>query len=206
MLLLSRSGRWVWLSFLSVSTALAAAACSPLAAAEKPAKAELPIAILNLDRLSQGYEPLNDRLAALKADVAKLDRTAKLRQVELETVQNQLRGAKAGTAEFERLRLQQAKLQTELQLFIEREKQEVQKKESAIYLDFYRQVEAEVAEFCQPRGIKLVLRQQKSEAKTSDSPQEIIKLISRPVVYQDGLDITDAILKALADDDQDRDK
>ena len=160
----------------------------------------LPIAVLNLDRIfdATNYKPLADRMAPLKVEAAEVEQKIQVRQVELETVQNQLRAARQGSPDFERLQLQFSKLQTELQLFVNRERQAMQKKEGVIYLALYREVDDEVQKYCKTKGIKLVIRQQQTKTEGDVTPQEILKALNRVVVYEDGLDITDDILKALA--------
>ena len=160
----------------------------------------LPIAVLNLDRIfdATNYKPLADRMAPLKVEAAEVEQKIQVRQVELETVQNQLRAARQGTPDFDRLQVQFSKLQTELQLFVNRERQAMQKKEGVIYLALYREVDDEVQKYCRAKGIKLVIRQQQTRTEGDVTPQELLKALNRIVIYEDGLDITDEILKALA--------
>ena len=157
-----------------------------------------PVAILNMDRVVKTHQPLLDELKPLQAEVKKLQETVQVRQAELETVALQLQKAPQGSAEFQRLQMQAVKLQNELRQFAATEQQALQKKELAVLVAFHRTLEDEVAKFAKANGIKLVLRQQDSSLDDNQSPAEILKSLNRDIIYQDGLDITDEILKALA--------
>ena len=157
----------------------------------------LPIALVNMDRIFKTYKPLQDKLAPIKEGVQDLEKKAQLRQIELETVVTQLRKAQPGSPDFNRLQQQAAKLQTELQQFVAKERDALQKQEAAVLLDMYRQVDDEVTKLAKAKGLKLVIRQQDSSLDENQPLAEILKTLNRGIVYQDGLDITDEILKAL---------
>jgi Skp family chaperone for outer membrane proteins len=168
-----------------------------VAAGDARAEEPLPIAILNMDRVFKTHQPLLDQLAPVREETKKLQETVALRQSEIETVATQLRKADQGSPEFQRLQMQAIKLQNELRQMVEKEQQALQKKESVIYLAFYRTLEEEVGKYSKAKGIKLVLRQQESSLDENQPLPDILKALSRSIIYQDGLDITDEILKAL---------
>lgn len=157
----------------------------------------LPIALVNMDRIFKTYKPLQDKLAPIKEGVQDLEKKAQLRQIELETVVTQLRKSQPGSPEFNRLQQQAAKLQTELQQFVAKERDALQKQEAGVLLDMYRQVDDEIKKYAKAKGLKLVIRQQDSSLDENQPLAEILKTLNRGIVYEDGLDITDEILKAL---------
>jgi Skp family chaperone for outer membrane proteins len=176
----------------AVVCAVAALACGPLAAAEP-----LPVALVNLERLLKEYQPLQDQLEPLKGEAKDFDEKVQLRQAELETVVARLRGTQPGSPDFQRLEQQAVKLQNELRQFVETERQALQKKEADIYLDFYRQMEAAVGKYAKQHGIRLVLRQQGGSPGEEQPLAEVLKLLNRDVIWHEGLDITDEVLKSL---------
>lgn len=176
---------------LAILTAVFAA--WPSVRAQEP----LPIALVNMDRVFKTHQPLLDKLAPIKEGAQNLEKKAQLRQIELETVVTQLRKAQPGTPEAQRLQQQAAKLQTELQQFVVKEREELQRREAAVFLDMYRQLEDEVKKYAKAKGIKLVIRQQEGSLDEKQSLQEILKTLNRGIIYEEGLDITDEILKAL---------
>jgi Skp family chaperone for outer membrane proteins len=167
------------------------------ASASSGAAEPLPIALVNMDRLFKTHQPLLDQLEPLKTEAKDLDAKVQLRQAELEAVAAKLRSAQPGSPEFQRLQQEGVKLQNELRQFVETERQALQKKEAAVYLEFYRQVEAEVNKYAKAHGIKLVLRQQDSSLDENQPLAEVLKTLSRGVIYEEGLDITDEIVKGL---------
>jgi Skp family chaperone for outer membrane proteins len=175
--------------------ALAAAAPLPLARAQDAAP--LPVALVNMDRIFGKYQPFQDKLAPVREAAAELNKKIQLRQSELETVVNKLRASQPGTPESQRLQQQAARLQAELQQFVQKERDELQKQESKLLLELYRQVEEEVRKYAKARKIKLVIRQQESSLDDNQSLQDILKSLNRGIIFEDGLDITDDIIKAL---------
>ena len=157
----------------------------------------LPIAILNMDRIFKTYKPLLDQLAPAREEAKALQEKIQLRQAEIETVANQIRKAEPGSPDFQRLQGQLLKLNGELQQMAQAGQQTIQKKETTIYLAFYRTLDEEVAKYAKAKGLKLVLRQQDSSLDDNQPLQEILKSLNRGIIYQDGLDITDDILQAL---------
>jgi Skp family chaperone for outer membrane proteins len=168
-------------------------ACSAAIHAAEPA----PFALVNVDRILKTYKPLQDKLEPLKAEAKELDAAVQVRQGELETVGNQLRSSRAGSPEQQKLQLQFVKLQTELQQFIANEQQAQHKKQAAVYVAFFRQLEAEISKYAKAHGVRLVLRQHETSYDEGQPLAEILKALNRPILYEDGLDITDAILKGL---------
>lgn len=168
-----------------------------LAAAYARADDSLPIAILNMDRIFKTHQPLLDQLAPAREEAKALQEKLQLRQAEIETVANQIRKAEPGSPDFQRLQGQLLKLNGELRQLAEAGQQTIQKKETTIYLAFYRTLDEEVAKYAKAKGLKLVLRQQDNSLDEKQPVQEILKSLNRGIIYQDGLDITDDILKAL---------
>jgi Skp family chaperone for outer membrane proteins len=120
-----------------------------------------------------------------------------LRNAELETAVSKFRAAQPGTPEAARLQQQGAKLQLDLQQYVQKERDAVQKREAAVVLALYRDLEEEIRKYAKAKGIKLVIRQQDSSLDENQTVQQIFNALNRQIVYEDGLDITDDILKAL---------
>jgi Skp family chaperone for outer membrane proteins len=157
----------------------------------------LPIALVNVDRILKTHKPLQEKLDPLKENAKELDAAVQVRQGEIETVGNKLRTIQPGTAEHQRLQLQLVKLQTDLQQFIATERQNLQKKEVAVYLELFRRLDAEVSKYAKARGLKLVLRQYETSYDEGQPLPDILKALNRTILYEESLDITDEILKAL---------
>jgi Skp family chaperone for outer membrane proteins len=168
-----------------------AAACLPAA---DPA---LPIALVNVDRILKEYKPLNDNLDPLKAEAKELEAKVQVRQAELEAAGNQIRQIQPGSPDFQRLQIQFVRMQTDLQRFIAEGRNALQKKESTTYLTFFRQLDVEISKYAKANGFKLVLRQYETSFDDGQSLPDVAKALNRTILYEEGLDITDPILKAL---------
>lgn len=174
--------------FTLTSLFIAMAPASSSLAQEK--EAPFQVAVLNLDILLKEDSKVVTALAELKQEAVEIDEKIKLRQAELESAATDARQAQAGSQEQRRLAQQAARLQSELQQFINRERANVQLKEAKIFLSAYRGIEPIVKDYCREKGIKLVLRQQTTSLDENQSAQDIVKALNRIVVFEDGLDIT----------------
>jgi Skp family chaperone for outer membrane proteins len=157
----------------------------------------LPVALVNVDRILKVHKPFLEKLDPLKAEAKELDAKLQVRQAEIENAASQLRAVQPGSSDHQRLQLQLVKLQTDLQQFVNIERQGLQKKEVAVYLEFFRQLDAETSKYAKAHGIKLVLRQYETSYDDAQPIPDVLKALNRTILYEEGLDITDEILKAL---------
>jgi Skp family chaperone for outer membrane proteins len=168
------------------------------------AEPSLPIALVNVDRIFKTHQPFQKKLEPLKAEAREFEQQVQVRQAELDTVLGQLRRAAPGSPEQQKLQLQLVKLQTELQQFVNNGRQELQKKEAALYLSFFRRVDAEIARYAKAHGVKLVIRQPETSLEENQPLTETLKALNRGILYEEGLDITEAILRGLEASPDDR--
>lgn len=158
----------------------------------------LPIAVINLDKVFNNYKKHAERLQPVSESAKELNESVQVRQVEIETAANQLRKAMPGTPEQQRLVQQIQKLRADMEVFLNAERQKIQKREVSALISTQKDVDEQIKKLCKERGLKLVLRQ--NSAPEENQPlQEVIKNLNRDVIYQDGLDITDDVIKALND-------
>jgi Skp family chaperone for outer membrane proteins len=176
--------------------AVVAAVCFTLLVPSLRADDKLPIAVVNVDKLFSDYKAHAERLAPLRESAKELDETVQVRQVELETTANQLRKAQPGTQEQLQLQAKLLKLQNDLKVFVETERQKLQKREVSAILASQKEMDEVIKRICKERGIRLVVRGY-NPPDENQPLQEVVKSLSRDVVYEDGLDITDDVLKAL---------
>ncbi len=196
-----------WLLLAAAGLALPAVAWAQdeKASGERPAAAAasgrdaFPVAVLRLDKVFKDNAELQSRLEPLKAEAGELDKKIQLRQAEIESTQAKLTRVQPGSNEFEKLQLQLARLRTELALFANRERAEIQNREGRIYLDVYRDVEKAVTEYCRQHGIRLVLRHQDEIEAPNPNLQTVLAALNRGIIYADNLDITEDIVRLLAE-------
>jgi Skp family chaperone for outer membrane proteins len=158
-------------------------------------KSDLPIALIDVGYIFKNYKPAAEKLAALKPALQELEKTVQLRQVEIEQVQRKLASPKEGE---DRAKLQQqfAKLQQELRVFVETERQSLQKRELQIQADIDKLVQAEVQRIAKERGLKLVVVRPRGNLESQDAG-ELNRTLNQLVIFEDGLDLSEEVLKAL---------
>jgi hypothetical protein len=84
-----------------------------------------------------------------------------------------------------------------MQQFVVTERSQLQKKEMAVYLDFFRKLDAEISKYAKEHRLKLVLRQSETSLEDNQTLPDAMKALNRTILFDEGLDITDDILKAL---------
>lgn len=170
------------------------AAITPAARADE-AKSDFPIGLIDVGYIFKNYKPAMEKLAALKPALQELEKNIQLRQVEIEQVQRRLTAPKEGD-DRAKLQAQFGKLQTELRAYVESERQSLQKRELQIQSDIYKLVQAEVKRIAKERGLKLVVVRPRGSLESED-PGELNRTLNQLVIFEDGLDLSDEVLKAL---------
>ena len=161
-----------------------------------PAHIPLPIATVDILQIYKSYKPVVEKLQTIRASVQELERTLQIRQVEFEGVQRKLQSPTSAQEEKEKLQLQLVKLQTELKIFVDRERLGLQKREIAIQVETYKLIQAETHRIAKERGLRLVLiRPQRS--LDSENLAEVVQTLNQAILFEEDLDITNDVLKAL---------
>jgi Skp family chaperone for outer membrane proteins len=158
---------------------------------------KLPIALVNVDKILKSHKPLVAKVDPLKAEAKELEAAVQVRQAEIETAMGQFQRAQPGSPDQQRLQAQIRKLQTDMQQFVVTERQQLQQKEVKVYLAFFRQLDAEITKYAKANGLKLVLRQYETSLDEGQTLPEVMKALNRTILFDEGLDVTDEILKAL---------
>lgn len=170
-------------------------ACLLTAASAEEPKRDLPLGLIDVGHIFKNYKPAAEKLATLKPAVQELEKTLQLRQVELEQIQRKLASPKEGD-DRAKLQGQFSKLQNELRIFVETERQGLQKRELQLQAEIYREVQAEVQNIAKERGLKLVVVRPRGSLDSQDAG-ELNRTLNQLVIFDDGLDITDDVLEAL---------
>lgn len=158
-------------------------------------KSELPIGLIDVGYIFKNYKPAVEKLATLKPALQELEKTVQLRQVEIEQVQRKLAAPKEGDNR-PKLQAQVAKLQQDLRVYLETERQNLQKRELQIQAEIYKLVQTEVQRIAKERGLKLVVVRPRGNLESQDAG-ELGRTLSQLVIFEDGLDLTEEVLKAL---------
>jgi Skp family chaperone for outer membrane proteins len=174
---------------------IVAAALLLATSARVPADEAVPIGLIDVGHIFKNYKPATEKLSELKPALAELEKTVQLRQVELEQLQRRLAAPKEGD-DRAKLQVQIAKLQTELRIFVETERQNLQKRELQIQAEIYKLVQAEVQKIAKERKLKLVVVRPRGSLESQDAG-ELNRTLNQLIIFEDGLDLTEDVLKAL---------
>jgi Skp family chaperone for outer membrane proteins len=172
---------------------------APASAQEKPIDNPLPIGLVNIEKIAQQYKPFQSQVAAMQEEAKELQSSATLKQSELEAIRNDLRKAVQGSAEFQKLQNQFLRLDRELKAFVQEGQQKFRDKELKLSLSLHREIEQVLKPYCKAKGLRLVVRTHNGSLDENQNPQQILQALNRGVLYEEGLDITDDVLKLLAE-------
>src|SRR5436190_3395643 len=169
------------------------------AAQEKGAEQSLPIGILNVEKIAQQYKPFQMKVAALQEEGKEANTAVALKQSEAQAVANDLQKAMPGSAEALKLQMQLLRLQRELQQFVAENQQKFREKDLKVSLSLHREIDEVLRPYCKAKGLKLVVRTQNGSLDENQNQQQIAQALGRGVLFEDGLDITEDVLKLLVE-------
>ena len=154
------------------------------------------IAVLDVARAFKENGRLNGELAELKKEVGYLDIEFRIRGKEIERLQQQLAAAPVGSPEREKLSDELIDRKAEAQADREKLKGQLLQREAILYRETMAQVTALAEAYSREHGIRLVIRFN-GDSTEATSQGAILKSVNRAIIFQDGLDITDAIIERL---------
>lgn len=154
------------------------------------------LAVLDIGRVFREYRQFNERLGGIREEIEEAQQRLALRQVELEAAQRELQGHTPGTADHERAQRLLIRLQNDFQTLARELQQEVAQQEAALFSQAYEQVLAQVRDYARRHTLRLVLRAHEPPLNREDRAS-VMGWVNRDVIFQQGLDITDAILAEL---------
>ncbi len=118
-------------------------------------------------------------------------------EVQVKKLAEGLKGLNRGTPEYQRLEAQVAQKRADFTVQAQLQKKQFLEKESEIYYKTYQEIKSLVRLYCQNNGISLVLRFNAEQTDNKRSRPERLRAMNRPVVYEQGIDITLVILDEL---------
>jgi len=154
------------------------------------------VAVLDISLVFEHYPDFQTQMAELKTQVEEFEAFLKKEQGELLKERDKLQNYAAGSKEFKELEEKMTHTNTDLRLKMEHQRREFLEREARIYFDGYSQVYNVVSTLAQRNEIKLVLRFS-SDSMKADDRNSVLQSVNRPVIYQQNLNITNLVIKAL---------
>lgn len=163
--------------------------------ASSSAWAQVNVALLDVGFIFKNHQGFKQQMDSMKADVAKFEQELKTQQQSIQQRSRQLGTLKAGSPQYKQLEERTTKDLADLKVKMQLRRKEIMEEEAKIYMNTYKEVMSAVSAFANANNIHLVLRYDR-EANPGEaaSPQETLKIINRPVIFQNRLDISPAIL------------
>ena len=154
------------------------------------------IAVVNIASLVQQHRDFKQRIEIIRKQVGEANKQVAVRQAEIESVQRKLQRLRPRSPEHDETQLLLVRLETELKLSGDRQRQGFVKQEAVLYSDTYSEITAAIKRYAETNGIALVLRANHEPIDPNDQ-KSVLNAVNRVVVYHAQRDITDEILKVL---------
>lgn len=165
-------------------------------AASRPAPSGTNVAVVDVSLIFKHHNKFNTQLASLNERGSELDAWVRSQQRALAKMREDLGTYKAGSPEYQQLEEKITKAIADNDLNLRRQRQDFLADEAKLYYETYAEIEQAIIRFSLQRNIGLVLRHSREQPKVED-PKSVMQNISRFVIYNNGLDITNIILDQL---------
>ena len=181
--------RWIAVSFASLAiTALFSI---------NAANAQTKVAIVDVGAIFKQHTLFAGQLEALKAQADGFKAEALKAQQSLAQSAQALQLLKPDSDDYRAKQTELAQKAAALQVEQNGLMQKLMEKEAMLHFETYQQVNALISQYCDDRGIQLVLRYNKQEMDL-DNPGSVMQRVNSSVIYHDpGNDITQAIVGQL---------
>jgi Skp family chaperone for outer membrane proteins len=169
---------------------------SGVAQAQHPEAANAPkfgIAVVDIAFVFKNHAQLNATMENMKTEMKGIEENLKAKRdqiTKMEEARNQL---VAGTPDYKKLDDQLVEVKTKFNVDMDRLRRDLMERESKLYFTTYQQVTYTIAQYAKQRNIGLVLRFNGDQPDPT-KPQDILKDINKPVVFENNVDITRDIL------------
>lgn len=162
----------------------------------QPSGASPQVALIDIAKVFKSHPGFNQQLEAVKADVTAFEKDMVAKRNKITSEQSRLAEFNVGSPEYKQTDAAITKQMSDLQVSAQLKKKDLLIEEARIYYQAYNEVLAEVQAIATRYNINLVLRYDSMPIDPLDR-NSVLQGVNRPVVYQNGLDITDMVLESL---------
>lgn len=154
------------------------------------------VALLDVGYIFKNHAGFKQKMETMKNQVAQFEQKLKANQEQIQAKSRQLGQLKPGSQPYKDLEESTTKQLADLKVQMQLKRKDIMEQEAKIYMATYKQVMTSVATFANAKNIDLVLRYDRESSPSDQAgPQETLKIINRPVIFEKGLDISDTILR-----------
>jgi Skp family chaperone for outer membrane proteins len=166
------------------------------ATTQAPSKPGTSVAVVDIKFIFDNMQNFKTAMDRIRQENEEFEAHVRETETVLRKKLEELKAMTPGTEPFQRLEEEIAKTRTQVQLDINRKREQRMQDEARIYHRAYQDVERTIASFAQRYGFDLVLQYSTAEIDPN-KPDTVIRGLNRLVVYQDRLNITKYVLDEL---------
>ena len=185
----------VIVSVLSTSFASTAVAQQTAASASANA-ARFGIAVVDVNYIFKNYSQFKTAMEGIKGDIQQAEVKLKSTREGIQAKEKQATQYQQSSPEFKQLDEDLARLKADFNIKASRTRKDFQEREAKVYYQTYLQVSSTVDHYAKQNNIGLVLKFN-GDKINPDRPEAILKAINKPIVSQNGIDITGQVLHLL---------
>ncbi len=182
------------LSIVALVATCAALTTATAVWAQRPAPPST--VLIDVNKVADSAPRLKQSLEALKKEYEATGEAFKKESENANTLVQKLGTLQPNSPDFKQLESRLTKMRADFELRGKRVTEEFKDRESKLYHQHSRELNAELDRFAQRTGILLMLRYDQSEGEIKD-PRQVMRVIMNPVVYQRGLDATAAVQQSM---------
>ena len=163
-----------------------------------PANDGMRIALLDLGYVFENNARFKNQIEVMKQDVEAFEKQL---QTQVESQRKLMETYAVGSPDYKRAEETATKKMADLKADMELKRKDVMEKEAKLYFDTYQDIKRVVDDIAKRARIDLVLRYERQPIASPAgivNPRDTLKLLNQPVIYDNGLDITDIVVKMLA--------
>lgn len=185
-----------------VALVLAVCALSYRAEAQQPrqpadANAErYGIGVIDVAYIFKHHGRFNAMMEQMKQQVEQADKALQDERRRIGQLSEQLKQYEAGSPDYKRLEEDIAKKKAEFSLKANKQRKDFMEQEAKIYYQTYLELNDAVKYYAQRKKLGLVLKFN-GEPIDPNKREDVLRGINKPVVYQNGIDITGEVLSSL---------
>jgi Skp family chaperone for outer membrane proteins len=173
---------------------------APAAAPPTTSQAQRPtgtsVAVIDLQEVFKQHGRFKAAMEDLKKDGEALAAYQRTEQAKLQKMLEQLKDLKPGSPEYKRKEEEMAHIDSDVRVQISLKRKDLRDREAKLHFQAYEEISAAVQEFSERNGIGLVVRFSADDIDPSN-PESIMMGLSRQVVYQRNLNITEFVIQMI---------
>lgn len=146
------------------------------------AHAQTKVALVDIGLVFKSHPSFSQNLESLKVEADKFKEETRQLQASLIEKASVLKNYQPDSAEFRQAETELAKESAALEVQQRNKLRGLMEREAKLHFDTYMQIKASVAEYCEQRGIQLVMRHD-AAAIQPDQPASIMQKVNGKIVF-----------------------